>query len=229
MNRVLLLDVETTGTDPARDHAIEVGAVLFSVKHGCAVQSFSCLIGGVDATNEAEHVNRIPVGTLVDEGREATEAWDAVSEIVAGCDAVLAHSADFDRSFSPPWLRDNYPWICTMQDLDWPRQTKPGQSLVSLALAHDLGVATAHRALADCDLIARLLTRVREMGVDLDAFLARGMRPKAMFQALVSYDDRKLASDAGFRWNEPGREKMWTRSVAIDDVAGLPFPTRRIA
>jgi DNA polymerase-3 subunit epsilon len=64
-----------------------------------------------------------------------------------------------------------------------------------------------HRALNDCLLIAALFDRAD----DLQSLFEFAMRPKAMFVALVSYDDRDLAKKAGFRWNEPGYERMWVR------------------
>ena len=153
--------------------------------------------------------------------------WDAVRGMASAADAILAHSAQFDRGFVPADLRDSKPWICTKDDLEWPRATKPGQSLVTLALDHGIGVATAHRALADCDLIARLLSRVAELGTDLPLFLARGLRPRATYQAMVSYDDRELAKAAGFSWD--GASRRWTRRMCTEDTAAMPFPMREVA
>jgi DNA polymerase-3 subunit epsilon len=99
-------------------------------------------------------------------------------------------------------------------------------SLVPLALAHDLGVAVAHRALADCDLIARLLTRCRELGHDIDAMLTRGLRPKVTLMACVSFDDRELAKVAGFHWHAP--RKQWLRRMVEADAA-FDFPVRVVA
>jgi DNA polymerase-3 subunit epsilon len=108
-----------------------------------------------------------------------------------------------------------------MDDLAWPRGAG-SKSLVALALAHGVGVSTAHRALTDCLLIAHTLERLPELGVvDVKAFLRRGLRPKAKFRALVSYETNSLAKAAGFRWEPNAR--MWTRTMAVEDVAGLPF------
>jgi len=150
-----------------------------------------------------------------------------IARMAGESDAFVAHFADFDSRFVPAAIATSKPWICSCHDLEWPRQQKPGEGLVKLALAHDLGVSVAHRAAADVDLLARLFSRVAEMGVDIQAMLTRGLRPKSLYQALVSYDDRKQASDAGFRWNDDGN-KMWTRKMADADVGELPFKTRQI-
>jgi len=169
-------------------------------------------------------VNRIPPALLAD-APEAANVWAGVAKLCAGVDAVLAHNAEFDRRFVPTsvWSR---PWICTMDDLAWPCATRAGEGLVSLTLAHGLGVANAHRALADCDMIARLLTRVHEMGIELVPFLERGLRPKSRYQALVSFESNHIAKDAGFKWD--GAAKMWARTMADEDAAALAFKVRRI-
>lgn len=224
MRNCLIIDVETTGLDPAVDRVIEVGVVLYSVTHGTVLESFSSLLVGEG--NAAEAINRIPEAALAD-GRDFDDAWMHVNALAADAGAIVAHSAEFDRSFSPIALRTQLPWVCSKNDIAWPRQQQPGQSLVSLALAHDLGVAVAHRALADCDLIARLFTRSRELGADLGAMLTRAMRPKATFVALVPFERKDEAKAAGFTW--AADRKQWLRTMAIEDAAALGFATRQVA
>ena len=222
MNTVAILDTETTGVAET-DVAIEVAVIVYSVEHAAPVRAFSSLMRA--ASNPAERVNRIPSALLAD-APEAGTVWAGVSRMVAKCDAVLAHNADFDKRFVPPDIAAK-PWICTMNDLAWPMSDKP-TSLAAVALAHGLGIASAHRAMTDCDTIARLLTRVAETQ-PLAPFLARGLRPKSRYQALVSFDTNQLAKDAGFRWNQPEAPGMWTRTMADEDAAALPFQVRRIA
>ena len=109
-------------------------------------------------------------------------------------------------------------WLCTM-DMTWPKQSKPGESLVNLALNHGIGVSSAHRALTDCQLLAELFTRLS--AEQLSQQLTEALKPRAYFQAKVSYDERQLAKDAGFRWN--GKSKAWTRKMPIEDTKELPF------
>ena len=223
MKRVLILDTEATGLDPKVDAVIEVACILYSIEHATVIESYSSLIRATD--NAAEAINRIPPAALV--GAEHPDAvWARVMVLTDTADAIVAHNAEFDRGFVRDRLRDALPWVCSRSDLTWPKQTKPGPSLVSLALEHDLGVATAHRALADCDLIARLFTRAAELGADLRAMLARGMRPKAEFIALVSFDDKDKAKAAGFQWD--AQRKQWKRRMAVEDAAALPFRTQQV-
>jgi DNA polymerase-3 subunit epsilon len=230
VKRVLLYDTETTGTEEDAV-PIEVAVAEYDLEHAAIVRTFSTLIW-TDAGNPAEPINRIP-GALLARASIAPWAWALVDEFAVDVDAIIAHGADFDRRFVPAGhvLREK-PWICSLEDLAWPRSEKTpegfvkGESLVKLALAHDLGVSHAHRAAVDVDLLGRLLTRVREIGTPLLPFLARGLRPKARFQALVSFERKDEAKVRGFTW-EP-ETRRWVKSMAIDDVGLLPFKVARI-
>jgi DNA polymerase-3 subunit epsilon len=222
MKRFLILDTETTGLDPAVDRVVEVAAILYSVEHATTERAFSSLIRG--DSNAAESINRIPVAALAGAWM-AEPVWSTVFDMAEYADAIVAHRAEFDRGFAPPPLK-GAPWICSKFDLEWPRG-KPGASLVQLALDHDLGVAYAHRAMADCDLLARLFTRARELGANLPAMLERGLRPKTNVIALVSYDDRELAKKAGFQWDAGSRQ--WHRRMVLEDAIALPFKVREVS
>jgi DNA polymerase-3 subunit epsilon len=220
IRRCLIVDTETTGLDPKTDNLIEIGAILYDVKNQCSLVSFSTLRNA--SLNAAESINRIPAAALCDfYDSNPVGELDVFTPLIADAEVIVAHNADFDRSWlDDPWL--DRPWLCTREDFTWPRQTKPGQSLVTLALDHGIGVASAHRALTDCRLIARLFDQMP----DLQAMFARAMRPKALFRALVSYDDREKAKAAGFQWD--AATKQWSRRMAIEDAAALPFKTVQV-
>jgi DNA polymerase-3 subunit epsilon len=221
MKRILILDTETTGLDPTRDACIEVAAVLFDLEHASTIESYASLIRA--SANPAEAINAIPAA-LLDSAPPADDVWPRVEALARRADAIVAHRAEFDRGFVHASVRDSAPWVCSKFDLEWPKSTRVGDGLVSLALSHGLGVANAHRAMTDCDTLARLFMRVHEMGVDLPRMIARGMRPKVRVVALVSYDDRDKAKSAGFSW-DPSR-KEWARTIFQDEIASLPFRVR---
>lgn len=224
MDRILILDTETTGTDPEKDRCIEVAAVTYSIAHRAIADAHSWLLQADG--NAAESINRIPPGLLVPIYAYVPEyVWSQVGERADEAEAIVAHNADFDRQWTPQFNRaigqEPIPWIDTLYAVDWPLQTRPGTNLTHLALEHGLAVVDPHRALSDCLLLARLLTRCAELGHDVSKILERGLRPTATFQALVSYDQRQAAKDAGFHWEAP--KKQWLRKMAIDDAAKLPF------
>ena len=229
MKLLALLDLETTGLDPAQHRVVEIGVTTWSVVHRCTVRSWSVLMHG--GPNDAEKVNRIPSGLLAADDIPGVSspdvAWRNLQNLFGQVDAVLAHNATFDRSFIPEHFRDIAPWICTQDDISWPRASS-SKKLTEIALAHGLGVSGAHRALADVELIARLLERSAELGVDIEAMLARAARPKKLFAvAAHGFDEARntLAKEHGFRWEKPN----WVRRMPPEDVMSLPFEVKEVA
>jgi DNA polymerase-3 subunit epsilon len=220
MRRALLIDTETTGLNPEVDKVIEVGACLYDLELGCPIESYAALLRYESNSNAAEHVNRIPVAAL-DGAREARLVWQQLEMIGIAADVVAAHRASFDQPFveSSGFIQGRT-WVCTKTDFDWPGVGR-GDHLVHLALAYGLGVASAHRAAADVDMMARILTRIHELGHSLPELFKRAARPKKRFVAMVSYEMRQTAKDAGFLWSPETKE--WVRQMPSEDAEALPF------
>lgn len=219
---IACVDTETTGLDPQKDRVIEVGCALYSIKHRALLDTWSALIYGED--NAAAAVNRIPAEALA-HGREHDKVMAALVRMVQRAEIWIAHRVEFDAAFLPDLGR---PAVCSKFDIEWPR-SNPGASLVEVALAHDVAVAVNHRALADVLLLCRCLERVSELGFDVGAMIAKAMRPKKTYQALVSFDEKEKAKTAGFSWD--GKTKLWTKKIAPEDLdaLGLDFKVREIA
>lgn len=225
INRALIIDTETNGLEDTAQ-VIEVGAVLYSVENQCSLQEMSTLLPALK--NAAEPINRIKVTALaeIELTRCVSFAMELLFAMSKAADVYVAHNSEFDSKkvfgdtrFLP---LASLPWVCTMSDFKWPLATKEQGSLINIALDHGVGVASAHRALTDCRLIAALFDRM----ADLPAMFEVAMRPKGLFQACVSYDDRELAKQAGFRWYP--ESKQWKRSMAIADTHALPFRVAQI-
>lgn len=230
MKTLIITDTETTGLDPKVDRCIEVAYAVYDVDLATMLECFSSLLPGVH--NDAEAVNRIPSAAL----RRVTgnlDPWTCVRDVVdeyGGHDAAfIAHRASFDRSFYNTGIADSLPWICSKFDIEWPL-SKPGASLVEVALAHGVPVHDNHRALTDVMLLVRTFQRVAETGHDVQAMLARAMRPKATYAvADTAFDPErnKLAKANAFSW-EPN-SRLWIRTMAKDDVGALPFAVREVS
>jgi DNA polymerase III subunit epsilon len=220
---IACIDVETTGLLPETDRIVEVGCVVWSVEQRCILYAWSALVAGDG--NAAEAINRIPTAALSQHGDVPSNVFANLRAYANRVDALVAHRAEFDRSFlEAAGFRSQAPWICSKFDIEWPR-SKVGDGLVSTALAHGVGVTRAHRALTDCLTLAYLFERVAESH-DLGPLLERALRPKATFQAIVSYDDREMAKSAGFQWD--GAKKRWTRRMAVEDAGALGFRTQEV-
>jgi DNA polymerase-3 subunit epsilon len=102
-----------------------------------------------------------------------------------------------------------------MNHIEWPNSSS-SKALTAIALAHDVGVVSAHRALTDCDILSRLFTRVAESR-SLQDLIEEALKPRKLFKANVDYHHRSLASKADFKWHELSRywgtdeTKMWLR------------------
>ena len=55
IEKILILDTETTGLDENKDEVIEIGCILFDVSFKCVLSQVSFLFPVIN--NEAEHVN----------------------------------------------------------------------------------------------------------------------------------------------------------------------------
>jgi DNA polymerase III subunit epsilon len=218
--RLLILDTETTALSPEQGHCIEVGAVLFDVASRSVLMQVSFLMPC--ERNPAQAINGIPaaVSRLPQPWTSGLACFQAM---VDSADALLAHNAAFDRQ----WFGGSQlpaidkPWICSMEDIRWPaeRQLRPNPSVRDLALAYGVPVWAAHRALTDCIYLVQVLQRCEDPPLLLQAAL----EPRTLVRARLSYDDRQLAKDAGFRWNDPVRG-AWSRRLSDREIAALPFP-----
>lgn len=225
--RLAILDTETTGKDPKTGHLLEVAIGMLDTVTGRLIDAESRLVCVEpivvgSETNPAVEINGIP-DELLGFGWEPGQVAAWLFARAQKADVIVAHNAEFDRAWVPDLKK---PWVCSCDDIEWPRPSG-SRSLVALALSHGIGVVYAHRALSDVLTLAHLFERAHEMGSDLDAMVRRAMRPKGMFQALVSYDDREAAKNAGFRW-EP-EAKRWVKRMFLEDVPTLGFKTRELS
>ena len=223
---LLIIDTETTGIDPTQDTVIEIGAILYSVSCQTPLSHLSFLLYATQ--NAAEPINRIPPTALMalPQGLQ-DKSLSLLQELALAADYVVAHNAEFDSQWFDdqqlPILRgpgqQPLPWLCSMADMTWPKQTCPGESLIALALNHGIGVSSAHRALTDCQLLAELFNRLAPH--ELITLINQALRPKAWFKAQVSYENRHLAKNEGFRWDSERR--IWVRKMPIEDANHLCF------
>jgi DNA polymerase-3 subunit epsilon len=217
--RLLIVDTETTGLSPAKGRCIEVGAVLFHVPSRAVLSQLSFLLPC--SSNPAERVNGIAAAvTRLEQPRDQFLA--CLEAMAAAADVLVAHNAAFDRQWFgreelPPLQR---PWLCSMEDIRWPaeRHLRATPSVRDLALAYGVPVWAAHRALTDCIYIAQVFEREAQ----LEALLQQALLPRKLYRARLPYDQRHLAKEAGFRWNE-GVQGAWSKRLTEAERGLLPF------
>ena len=217
---LLIVDTETTGLDSNVDRCIEVGAILFNVPNRSILAQQSFLIPSEN--NKAEKINRIP-SEITQLNQPLQEAINYLQALIDSSDLLVAHNAAFDRKWfgKTPLPNVSKPWLCSMEDMKWPshRNLRPRPSVRDLALAYEVPVWNAHRALTDCIYLAEVFRRCDH----LEVLLAQGLEPRRLMKAQVSYSERNLAREAGFRWNDPV-EGAWSRRLSDREISELNFP-----
>ena len=227
------LDVETGGLSAEKDPLLEIGCLLFDAQTLEPIESHSWLL--YSETNEAEKINNISLDLLKNHGRKDFESIRyELSKVLVRAHVVLTWNVAFDRPWIDRFLSDNLlyerhcgPWVCAMEDLTWPKATS--LSLSNVALAYDLAVLTAHRALPDVQTMARLFRArfarsVEDRPEALREEVQWALRPKARYESLAPYNERDLVKSHRFRWDG----FSWTRSMFRSDVPSLPFRVREV-
>ena len=221
---ILILDTETTGLDNKNDDCLEVGSILFNVKTRSVLAQQSFLLPVEN--NNAEKINNIPA-EITRLPQPLSEAIKYFESLVRVSDVIVAHNAEFDMKWfglnKLPQIEKK--WICSMDDITWPadRQLKTRPSVRDLALAYGVPVWNAHRALTDCIYLAEVFIRCSE----LEKLLIRALEPKVLLRAEISYEDRYLAKNAGFRWND-AIKGAWSRKMSRRDKEKLDFPVHEV-
>jgi DNA polymerase-3 subunit epsilon len=202
---IALLDVETTGRDPAHDRVIEVGIVIG--RAGEVVARYNWLLNpGIPIPQEARDVHGI-----TDEQVANAPTFESVAHEIA--DALrgripAAYNAEFDKQFllseyarlgvklesTPPALRREISWV---DPLVWAREIQSNERSRALAdVAQRLGIALekAHRASEDAEAALRVLYA-----------LAEDARIPKPYGALVQEQRRigLLQADERRRWQRP--------------------------
>lgn len=235
--RVLAIDTETTGLDPAKDRILEIGWVLWDVERKAALRMGGGIVAGVTVSPEISELT----GILPEDVREFGEWMETllteISRDAPGVEYAVAHNARFDRAFleaeakrdGRPHLFESLTWIDTMTDLPLPKHVK-ARDLGGLCAAHGFAPLIQHRALMDALSCCRLLSLY-----PIDRVLYRAQSPEVIVRADVSFDDKDKAKALRFGWQEAaGRTypKQWVKAVkrcdlpeleAAAKVAGFPI------
>ncbi len=216
---ILILDTETTGLDENNDEVIEIGCILFNVPFKSVLSQLSFLLPV--ESNAAEFINGISVD-VSNVNQPWKEGVQFFLKLVETSDFIVAHNAAFDKK----WFgKDNLPflnkkWICSLEDINWSfkKNIKSRPSVTDLALGFNIPVWNLHRALADCFYISEVFKKID----NLEEILLKATEPKYLYKAIVSYEDRSLAKNAGFRWNSPV-QGAWTRKLSETEATELDF------
>ncbi len=164
MSNLLILDTETTGLDPSKGaKVIEIGAVLYNIKHKQVIQSLSFFLPCHE--NPVQNINHIdPEWTQCNPNTHS--ALTFLQDMAKNCDYVVAHNADFDKRFMRTVINSTEfwekRWICTKANFRWP-VVLPRLRLEDVCNAMKVPYVNAHRAMSDCLLLAQCFTNVSDL------------------------------------------------------------------
>ncbi len=222
IEKVLILDTETTGLDENKDEVIEIGCILFHVSSRSVLSQVSFLVPV--KTNEAEYINGISAEvTNIDQPWQ--DGLNFFLKLVDYSDLIVAHNVEFDRKWFGkgrlPKLEKN--WICSLEDINWSFQKslKTRPSVTDLALSFSIPVWNLHRALSDCFYISEVFKKCD----NLEELLLKATEPRFLYKAMVSYEERYLAKNAGFRWDTPVKG-AWSKKLTAEEASNLNFEVK---
>ena len=214
--RAILLDVETTGLDPARDEVVELGMVKFSYHAGGEV-------GAVIDTFSSLHEPTIAIPEDAIKKHGLTDAMvaghkidgEAVNAFVSDAAIVIAHNAGFDRKFAErfwPVFASKH-WACSVYGVAWRGHgfegSRLGYLLNGIGLFH-----RSHRGLDDCHALLEILAQTLP-GTEQTvlAMLLETARKKTVriWAEQSPFDLRGELKKRGYRWNagDDGRPRSW--------------------
>lgn len=161
---VRVIDIETTGTDPAADRIVEIASV-DAMKGNATPQEFrSHLVDpGIPIPAIASAVHH-----LVDADVRGKPALDQIIGEHRGADLYVAHNASFERGFLDPHFGFDAKWICTYRCALrlWPDLPAHSNQFLRyhFGYVHPYSLPpdklVPHRALADCFVTACVLAEV---------------------------------------------------------------------
>lgn len=230
---ICALDVETTGLDSKKDRVTELGVVFFNTEDWASVNTYQSLLWDKSyppLTAEITKITGITQDMLTSEGRSPESVWSIFKDMFSTykVDAVVAHNADFDKSFVAEELKRHelapiaVPWVCSMKDIKHTVGTC--RKLSHLALDYGLAVdpKVLHRAKDDVELMIRML---KEAVSDFPTLLKRSLLKNLVVRAVVpspfgAGSDGGVGKDkakaCGFSWD--GARKIWVKTIKEDEL-----------
>lgn len=226
--RLAIFDFETTGPNPETCEVCEYGVMLTEYsrleRSGRVLATSGNVVSCSPIPPEVTALHGITDADVTEFGVARNFMTGVIVELMRKADVIVGHNAvHFDMTILRRYIREQLgvlaltqfdaelaskPFIDTMIDI-------PVRDSAKLKyMAYDYGVIahSAHRALFDCATTWDLL-----LAGGLDRALESARSPMVEIKALVSFDDKDKAKQAGFHW-EPGT-KSWLKRCRENRIA----------
>ena len=216
MNKILILDTETTGLDPKNDSIIEVAAILVDLNH----KKIECQRSGLiyALTNEdSEKITGISQLMLDGVKNAFDDPFNSIKIMAEQSICIVAHNAEFDKGFVEAKgiilsnkNKSSLEWICSYRDISYDIQTE-NKKLSTLAEAYSVDSGGAHRALSDVTMLAHILFKVPNIEEQVFSAIENKKKPEVKIISLAPLDQKEEVKKAGFRWNP--NDKTWWKNI----------------
>ncbi|MDB5607088.1 MAG: polymerase subunit epsilon [Bradyrhizobium sp.] len=212
----ILLDVETTGLDTARDEIIELAMVKFTYLPDDRVGQITDVFSSFNQPQNSIPSEISDLTGITDEmvlGHQIDP--EAVAAFATDAGIVIAHNANFDRKFAERYwpLFEHKPWACSATEVEWRKHgfdgSRLGYLLAGVGLFHQ-----AHRAIDDCRALVEILAShlPKPNRPALAVLLDRARRKTIRIWAEQSpFELKDELKKRGYRWSDgaDGRTRSW--------------------
>ena len=220
----LVIDVETTGTDPQNDEIIELALVEFVYDDaGLIIYCHS----GKSWFNEPEKEISPEITELTGITNDMVKGASLPAEVekaILNCSLIIAHNAAFDRQFVERYFPSatKWPWACSMSEIDWAKLGAPGKSLQAVSWWHGF-FFDGHRADIDCEAVIKLLAEKPALaGEPLFPTLLASARQRTtrVFANNAPFEFKDTLKARGYQWHDGsyGHAKAWFIDKTQDDA-----------
>jgi DNA polymerase-3 subunit epsilon len=220
----LIVDIETTGLDPACDRIIELACLPFHFSSDGMLYDVLPGYAGFEDPGQPlpEEVVRL-TGITDDQLLGAKLDDQAVNALAAPANLIIAHNAVFDRCFLErrfPLFVDK-PWACSFGQVPWAEEGF-GSAKLDYLLTRFGVFFDGHRAMADCRAVLHLLSLTLPSGRPILPLLLANARRRAfrIWALEAPIECKDLLKERGYRWNNggDGRPRAWFRDLDRDLV-----------
>ena len=200
--KVLGLDIETTGLDSTNDSITEIGAVLYDAVDHKPLEMMNRVISTTDKIpDRIVRLTGITDEIVANHGKQIFEVIEEFNLLVDQAEYLVIHNAPFDLGFlknlEPAGIRGlDKPVIDTMRDLPIDSAVHQSVKLTHLCATHGFLNPFSHRAIFDVLSMLKVLSCY-----NFNDVLTYMQSPTIRVIAHVTFEEKDLAKNAGFRWN----------------------------
>jgi DNA polymerase-3 subunit epsilon len=212
MKHGIIVDLETTGIDPLTDKIIEIGILEFCIKEPTSL-TITNMYSGLEDPHQplSDEIKKL---TGLDDPQLAGKKidWDIVNPYFERSSIIIAHNAQFDRSFlraRDEMSLQNLHWGCSVNHIDWAAHGYKTRALTYLAADHGFVNPFAHRALFDC------ATTFRLIAPHFDELLTNSFKKDIKVKATgATYSTKDHLKEKKYYWDKDN--KYWFKIVSED-------------